>query len=941
MFVWLNSVQFEFEFSRHKCFLNTRCRNEPNTIFCLQEHWLRPPCKRIKGVNEFRHVHGDFDGYATSAMKKVIGNKILTGRPYGGTGLLWNKKFSNSIKPRLEYENDRVTVLEINESCGIILLINVYLPYYDNARIDEQLSIYRDTIGFIESVMCENSHCRFVLAGDFNCNLYNQSHPFSRIVRDLMHRWRLSSTFDNMDAFESDTTWTRLNNRGGVVSGTLLDYIIISENLMTNLLSVEIQDFPENTSDHLSVSIELSLTLADPIRKHIPAIPRSINWHKVTGEIKEQYESLMSAGLDSIRIPFDRLLHGNSCCDCIDHIASVEAYYNDIVSAINSAERCLPRRKPGVSKSFWNDELTELKSASVDAFILWSDSGKPYSGPIYELKRSTNSRFKLALRKAKHTFDQERCDTIHSDLINNNPNSFWKSWQKLHGKKDDCQTRINGRVNDTDIANEFAASFKKIYDNANSDRAEILSQRFDSVFNNALHDEQNYDISLNLLSWDNMLTIMSKLKPGKASGSLIKAEHILYGSPKLTIHLQLLFNSMIIHGYVPCDFLRGVITPIVKDAEGDVSSTDNYRGITLSNIFAYLFDHAILTKIERLLITSDLQFGYKKRHSTSHAIYTVKKCVNYFCEHGSFVYAAFLDCSKGFDRVSHDGLFLKLLERKVPLCWIRVLKYWYSNMYSICRWNDIFSDPFPVASGVRQGGVLSAYFWAVYMDDLVVQLRASGVGCYITDIFIACVLYADDVCLLAPSRTAMQRLLDICSSYAESWCIKYNEKKTKLMYFGKNFKTFTSGPITLNAAPLEMVDRYKYLGVTILTSNSFLCSAERPRSAFFRSANSILRVAGKPSETVLMRLLYSVCVPNVTYACDVTDFKSKDIESLHIAVNDAIRRIFSYNRWESIRDLRDSMGYQSITQIFAHRRRCFENNLPRIGNTLIRKLSTI
>ena len=100
--------------------------------------------------------------------------------------------------------------------------------------------------------------------------------------------------------------------------------------------------------------------------------------------------------------------------------------------------------------------------------------------------------------------------------------------------------------------------------------------------------------------------------------------------------------------------------------------------------------------------------------------------------------------------------------------------------------------------------------------------------------------------------------------------------------------------------------------------NGFLCSAEKSRSAFFRSANSILRVAGKPSEAVLMKLLYSVCVPNVTYACEVTDFKRKDIEALHVAVNDSIRRIFSYNRWESIKDLRESMGYQSITQIFAN-----------------------
>ena len=70
----------------------------------------------MKGVNELRHLHADFDGYATSAMKETMKKKILSGRPLGGTGFLWNKKFSNSLKPRVEYQHDRVSVLEITGS---------------------------------------------------------------------------------------------------------------------------------------------------------------------------------------------------------------------------------------------------------------------------------------------------------------------------------------------------------------------------------------------------------------------------------------------------------------------------------------------------------------------------------------------------------------------------------------------------------------------------------------------------------------------------------------------------------------------------------------------------------------------------------------------------------------------------------------------------------
>ena len=494
-------------------------------------------------------------------------------------------------------------------------------------------------------------------------------------------------------------------------------------------------------------------------------------------------------------------------------------------------------------------------------------------------------------------------------------------------------------MDNTDIANEFATNFGKIYNEANSDQAKHLSEKFNSIFLDYCNKHNNDELSPDYLSWDNMVAVMAKLQPGKASGSVIKAEHILHGCPQLTIHLHLLFNAMIQHSYVPSDFLRGVITPIPKDAEGDSSSLDNYRGITLSHIFSYLFEHAILLKVDPLLITDELQFGYKKKHSTSHAIYTVKRCIEYFCNHGSNVYASFLDCTKGFDRVSHDGLFIKLMNRNVPLVWLRILVYWYSNLYSVVKWESAYSDPFRVISGVRQGGVLSAKFWAVYMDELVRLLRKTQKGCYLVDLFVACILYADDLCLLAPSRSSMQLLLDTCSNYANFWCIKYNEQKTKLMYFGKNYSNFTCHPLVLNNEPLEFVSEWKYLGVILQSDSNFSCSAKKPRAAFYRSSNSILNILRGPSTDAQMKLLYNICVPNLTYACEVAVYKEK--QSLHVALNDAIRHIFSYNRWESISDLRKSLGYLSVTEIFAERKLLFERNLPNVGNSLLTALSQI
>ena len=155
------------------------------------------------------------------------------------------------------------------------------------------------------------------------------------------------------------------------------------------------------------------------------------------------------------------------------------------------------------------------------------------------------------------------------------------------------------------------------------------------------------------------------------------------------------------------------------------------------------------------------------------------------------------------------------------------------------------------------------------------------------------------------------------------------------MFFGKTFSSFTCDPIVMNGKALEFVSEWKYLGVIMKSGTCFSCSPKKCVSSYYRSINTILNVVRKPSVTVMMKLLYSISVPILTYACDVKVFSSKEMTQLHVATNDAIRRIFTYNRWESVKTLREGLGYRSITEIFASRRATFERNLPRLGNATL------
>ena len=389
---------------------------------------------------------------------------------------------------------------------------------------------------------------------------------------------------------------------------------------------------------------------------------------------------------------------------------------------------------------------------------------------------------------------------------------------------------------------------------------------------------------------------------------------------------------------MPEEFLCGTIIPIVKDTCGDCTITSINRPITLGPVFLQIFENALLKKFGHYLTSDDLQFAYKKAHSTAHAHFVLKACVDYYTSNGSNVLVTFLDCSKAFDTISHYGIFLKLMDRGVPIFFLKLIMYWYLNMKSRVHWEAEFSDYFDVLTGIKQGGVLSPRIFTLYVDCLIRRLRKAGIGCYLFSFFVACLMYADDLCLIAPSRGAMQQLLAICEVFCNEFCLSFNVKKSKALLFGK-YDTNLISPLKLNDEELDFVDSWKYLGCTIVSGGKFSFSTTSELAAFYASSNSVLRSLRKPNELVLMNLLYSNCVPNLTYCAEIKELNSADTNKYNVALNNCIRSIFSYNRWESTRQLRQQLSFPNISEIFATRRANFLRKNCESANHVIRDIS--
>ena len=123
------------------------------------------------------------------------------------------------------------------------------------------------------------------------------------------------------------------------------------------------------------------------------------------------------------------------------------------------------------------------------------------------------------------------------------------------------------------------------------------------------------------------------------------------------------------------------------------------------------------------------------------------------------------------------------------------------------------------------------------------------------------------------------------------------------------------------------------------SNNGFSFSCDNDLRSFYRASYALLSKTEKPSDEILMQLLYSNCVPILTYGCGIKEYPTRQMMDCNTALNNAIRQIVTYHRWESIRSLRDNFGYKSLTDIFTATKTKFITQLMSHHNNIINRLS--
>ena len=762
----LTVASHNFHGFKKSALFHKECIEKYGGIWLGQETWLSE-----KQLTSLSSLGVNFT--ARSGMEEAVSSGILRGRPFGGVSIAWSSNLDHVIRPLVDFKHHRVVAVELQTTPSPTIVMSIYMPFYNSAKRQECILDTIDAMSMIQSIIEEHPQHNFVIGGDFNTELSDNS-PFDPMWREFIAKFDLVLC----DQFVTNSV-NYTYSHDSLNQTKWNDHFLVSKKISESSTDHIILEDGSNPSDHLPLMMQIQVLLSNAPPRASPSTSHpKLRWDKCTEGQTRQYTQNLDYLIKQIE---SRLMN---CCavHCQDENCrlSIQHEYDSLICILKEADSILPRFKAGTAKAWWSSELQQMKQKSIEITNLWKNEGRPKSGPINYERLHVRAAYRKAINDSRLSTNQKSWDKLHEDLVNKDTDSFWKSWKKLHnGNRTHCHPVINGISSKEGIAETFKQHFKKHSQPNNPERVSQLNDEFTIKFRDLKNNHSSlcgcHEYSASLQTIVDSIFSMKRGKSCDDDG--ISAEHFFNAPFSLFQRLQTLINSMLRHGFVPKQFRYGTIVPIVKDHQGNLSDPDNYRGITMSPIVSKILEHTLRMLFSEYLSTSKFQFGFKKNSSTSHAIFSLKETINYYCERGSNVFCSFLDASKAFDRVVHAGLYLKLLSRKVPLIFLNLITYWYNELYCRVRWDDAYSDWFCVIAGVRQGGILSPDFYSVYVDDLMTLLSDLNVGCHIRNTFIAALFYADDMALLSPSLRGLQKLLSACERFCGEWDICLNPKK--------------------------------------------------------------------------------------------------------------------------------------------------------------------
>ena len=222
---------------------------------------------------------------------------------------------------------------------------------------------------------------------------------------------------------------------------------------------------------------------------------------------------------------------------------------------------------------------------------------------------------------------------------------------------------------------------------------------------------------------------------------------------------------------------RSNIIPVHK--KNDKQLVNNYRPISFLPIFGKILEKVIFDIIYGFLLEKNLlnpnQSGFRPSDSCINQLLAITHEIfeAFDCNPSLEVRAVFLDITKAFDKVWHEGLLYKLKSMGILGELYNLLENYLSGRFQRAILNRQTSSWRPVLAGVPQRSILGPLLFLIYINNLPNELKSNAK------------LFADDTSLYTivkdknESANILNNDLQLISKWSYQWKMLFNPDPKK------------------------------------------------------------------------------------------------------------------------------------------------------------------
>ena len=900
----LKVISYNCQSVRSNYEIISKLLNECDILF-LQETFLTDVNKDILDT-----INVDFSSAQTPAIRK---SDQFFGRASGGLAILWRK--SCKIKTFPIYCNERIMAIKLIMGESSYLLFNVYMNC--DYGTNESLIEYKNSMAQLANFINAEAYDDIIIAGDFNCDPVKSR--FFKELKSLCAIFDLRiSSLNNLPA----DSFTFIS-RNQICGTSWLDHIISSNSARVKNLSIL---YNLTFEDHIPIKFTFNVPDVDLNNELFDIYPlnsanSNILWNKATeSQIKEYTENL--EGL-SMNFSYSSLICNKVHCNNRGHIEQIKNQFDEILNFVSISSDHLPRNVPRQHKMVtgWNDNCKALYEKARSAFLNWVINGRVRYGDLFEQMKTSRSMFRKALKFCKNNETRLKRQKFIRLFQFGDKKQFWKELRKSNPKKN--IGTIDG-VSDTDKIIDIFSNKFRIKRQISEGQEQIC------YVNNA-----NDNVFLPDLNLDDAI---ASLNEGQGL-DLVYAKHLKLSGPLFRKQLKMLFLQFIKHSFVPTKMLSGEIRPILKNDRICRSNSDNYRPIMNSSVFLKTFEYSLLPILSRNLNLNDLQMGFRENTSCINTVMYLKEIISKYNKANSNVHCAFLDLSKAFDLVDHGILVKKLRKTGLSSPIVSTLEFMLNNSDIHVSLNNKTGNAWRSEIGTRQGGVLSPLLFNFYVKECIDLVSKYNEGCFLGSTRCNVLTYADDIVLIAPSASGLQKLVGIIEESVKKHKLRINIEKSKYIIFKYRKNSILNCAIKLNEVPLERVYQYKYLGIMLNDCLNNMNDVERATDSFLKQFNALYYKFNFASLNVLSFLFKTYSSSFYGIELWYNDKNRKNImNKISVAYHKAIKKLLNMNVWDSNHLACELLGVNLFRHLQAKRMFNYYRSVLRSKNRVLNKL---